>query len=142
MFCEYMNNSDNNIDLTEDYDMSSKNSYNYKNMCSNYNTHHPENLDSIVSSVITQFRKRAKFGMEKYGTDLDREDLTFLEWVQHAQEEHMDAILYLEKIKQTEESRLVSTCSESTVYLYIAIYVAFMAVLLLAMKPIMDKLPM
>jgi hypothetical protein len=23
-----------------------------------------------------------------------------LEWIQHAQEEHMDAILYLEKLKQ------------------------------------------
>jgi hypothetical protein len=56
--------------------------------------------DSVVTSVISAFQKRAEFGKEKYGTDLDRKDLSVLEWIQHAQEEHMDAILYLEKLKQ------------------------------------------
>lgn len=40
-------------------------------------------------------------GKEKYGTDLDRQDLKPLDWIQHAQEELMDGILYLEKLKQT-----------------------------------------
>jgi hypothetical protein len=44
--------------------------------------------------------------MAKYGVNLDRTDLTMLQWIQHAQEEHMDAILYLEKIKQIEQNRL------------------------------------
>lgn len=57
-------------------------------------------MDSIVSSVIKKFEKRAKFGKEKYGTDMDREDLTLLDWIKHAQEEHMDAIIYLEKIQK------------------------------------------
>lgn len=57
-------------------------------------------LDSIVSSVISKFRQRADFGKKKYGTDLDRDDLSILEWINHAQEEHMDAILYLEKLKK------------------------------------------
>jgi len=57
-------------------------------------------LDSIVNSVINKFIERAKFGKEKYGTDLDRTDLALYEWILHAQEEHMDAILYLEKIKK------------------------------------------
>jgi hypothetical protein len=39
-------------------------------------------------------------GKAKYGVDLDRTDLTLLEWIEHAKQEHMDAILYLEKIKQ------------------------------------------
>lgn len=39
-------------------------------------------------------------GKKKYGTDLDRTDLSILEWIQHVQEEHMDVILYLEKLKQ------------------------------------------
>jgi hypothetical protein len=56
--------------------------------------------DSVVSGVKSAFQKRADFGKLKYGTDLDRKDLTILEWLQHAQEEHMDAILYLEKLKQ------------------------------------------
>lgn len=55
--------------------------------------------DSVVTSVISAFKKRAEFGKQKYGTTLDRTDLGFLDWVQHAQEELMDAILYLEKLK-------------------------------------------
>lgn len=61
----------------------------------------PIKVDSIVSSVIHKFEQRAVFGKNKYGTDLDRKDLHFLEWVQHYQEELMDAILYLEKMKMT-----------------------------------------
>lgn len=56
--------------------------------------------DSVVTSVISAFQKRADIGKKKYGTDLDRTDLSTLQWIQHAQEEHMDAILYLEKLKQ------------------------------------------
>lgn len=63
-------------------------------------------LDSIVMSVIHKFINRAEFGKNKYGTDLDREDLTLIEWINHAQEEHMDAILYLEKIRHLETRRL------------------------------------
>ena len=61
----------------------------------------PENIDSVVRSVIGQFIGRAEVGMSKYGTNLDRKDLGLLEWIQHAQEEMMDGILYLEKIKKT-----------------------------------------
>ena len=57
-------------------------------------------LDSVVSSVLNQFTTRALMGKAKYGVDLDRTDLTLLEWIEHAKQEHMDAILYLEKIKQ------------------------------------------
>ena len=55
--------------------------------------------DSVVTSVINQFIERSAKGKEKYGVDLDRTDLTLLEWIEHAKQEHMDAILYLEKIK-------------------------------------------
>ncbi len=55
--------------------------------------------DSIVNSVIGAFIGRSNIGLQKYGTTLDRDDLSILEWIQHAQEEHMDAILYLEKLK-------------------------------------------
>lgn len=58
------------------------------------------NIDSVVGSVISKFLDRARIGKEKYGTDLDRTDLSLYEWIVHAQEEHMDAILYLEKIKK------------------------------------------
>ena len=57
--------------------------------------------DTIVQSVIQKFLVRSKMGKEKYGTDLDRTDLNTNDWIQHAQEELMDGILYLEKLKQT-----------------------------------------
>lgn len=56
-------------------------------------------LDSIVLAVIDLFKSRATFGKQKYGTDLDRTDLKTLDWIQHAQEELMDGILYLQKLK-------------------------------------------
>ena len=56
--------------------------------------------DSIVESVISKFKDRSNVGIQKYGTTLDRNDLTTLEWINHAQEEAMDFILYLEKLKQ------------------------------------------
>lgn len=60
-----------------------------------------DKLDSIVQTIVQKFVERSVRGKEKYGTDLDRTDLSVLDWIQHAQEEHMDAILYLEKLKQT-----------------------------------------
>ncbi len=59
-----------------------------------------QQLDSVVLAVINKFKARAAVGKEKYGTDLDRKDLKPLDWIQHAQEELMDGILYLEKLKQ------------------------------------------
>jgi len=59
-----------------------------------------ETTDSVVYSVVGKFLERSAFGFQKYGTNLDRSDLSVLDWIQHAQEEHMDAILYLEKLKQ------------------------------------------
>ena len=56
--------------------------------------------DSIVESVIKQFKQRSELGKVKYGITLDRTDLTRLEWLNHAQQEAMDMILYLEKLKQ------------------------------------------
>ena len=56
--------------------------------------------DSIVESVIKQFKERSDVGIQKYGTTLDRNDLTTLEWINHAQQEAMDFVLYLEKLKQ------------------------------------------
>ena len=57
-------------------------------------------MDSIVTSVIEQFKVRSKMGEQKYGVNMDREDLKFNEWVTHMKEELMDAILYLEKLEK------------------------------------------
>ena len=55
--------------------------------------------DSVVQAVIKKFLERSELGQKKYGTTLDRTDLSPLDWITHAQEELMDGILYLEKLK-------------------------------------------
>jgi len=62
-------------------------------------------IDSIVESVIAKFKQRSDIGIKKYGKTLDREDLNFIEWVNHLQEELMDAILYAEKTKQNANTK-------------------------------------
>ena len=64
-------------------------------------------MDGIVKRVIDSFKRRSERGLEKYGTTLDRNDLTNLEWLQHLQEELMDATLYIEKLKDEEKSRTI-----------------------------------
>lgn len=58
-------------------------------------------MDPVVQSVIEKFQQRSEVGQKKYGTTLEDNNLPFLAWVQHMQEELMDAILYLEKMKLT-----------------------------------------
>lgn len=67
-----------------------------------------ENTDSVVRSIIYKFLERADLGKKKYGTDLDRKDLEVKDWIQHAQEELMDGILYLEKLKTSVHSSTLS----------------------------------
>jgi hypothetical protein len=65
------------------------------------NTRQVLKTDSIVDSIIDELIDRSRVGKAKYNTDLDRTDLSLSEWLQHAIEEHLDAVLYLKKIKST-----------------------------------------
>ena len=53
--------------------------------------------DSIVDSIIDKFVERASFGKQKYNTDLDRNDLSLEEWLEHSIQEKLDDILYMQK---------------------------------------------
>jgi len=55
--------------------------------------------DKIVLRVLSRFTERSNVGIRKYNTTLERNDLTTLEWLTHAQEEAMDFVLYLERLK-------------------------------------------
>ena len=59
-----------------------------------------EVTDKVVLSVMAKYAERSATGLKKYGTTLDREDLTLDQWITHLQEELMDATLYLERIKK------------------------------------------
>lgn len=52
--------------------------------------------DPIVVSVIGKFSDRSKVGIAKYGVGLCRTDLTLLDWLEHHQQELMDAVGYIE----------------------------------------------
>lgn len=52
-------------------------------------------------SVIRKIRRRRKLGLKKYGTTMERKDLTNKQWLIHAQEEAMDLAIYLEKLIKT-----------------------------------------
>ena len=55
--------------------------------------------DSIVQTIVEKFVDRAKMGEKKYGVTLDRVDLSIEDFIEHALQEHMDSILYLQKVK-------------------------------------------
>jgi len=55
--------------------------------------------DKIVEKVIDKFNTRSAFGISKYNTTLHDNDLPTMDWLVHIQEELMDAILYIEKLK-------------------------------------------
>ena len=55
--------------------------------------------DPILLKVLAKYYERSERGIEKYGRTLDRDDLNFLDWLNHLQEELMDATLYIEKLK-------------------------------------------
>lgn len=69
----------------------------------------PFRVDTVVGDIISKFEKRAQDGHIKYGTTMDRTDLSVLEWINHAQEELMDGIIYLQKLKKLYESAPVNT---------------------------------
>ncbi len=56
--------------------------------------------DTIVMEVLAKFVGRSKVGLDKYGTTLDREDIDLVGWLNHLQEELMDATLYVERLKK------------------------------------------
>lgn len=56
--------------------------------------------DEIVEKVINEFKFRSERGIKKYGTTLQENELSPSEWLKHLQEELMDAVLYIEKVKQ------------------------------------------
>jgi hypothetical protein len=53
--------------------------------------------DKIVQQVINKFNQRSEIGIKKYGTTLYENNSD--DFLTHLQEELMDAILYIEKLK-------------------------------------------
>jgi hypothetical protein len=58
-------------------------------------------MSSVEENVIKKIKDRARAGRKKYGTTMERNDLTFRQWVQHLQEELLDAAVYAQKLLDT-----------------------------------------
>ena len=61
--------------------------------------------DPVVERVVDKFVGRSDVGFEKYGVTLENDSGEMLEWLNHLQEELMDAVLYLQKAKETYETQ-------------------------------------
>jgi hypothetical protein len=56
--------------------------------------------DPVVRRVCQKFVGRSNVGFEKYGVTLQDDPSEMLAWLNHLQEELMDAVLYLQKAKE------------------------------------------
>lgn len=62
-------------------------------------THDFDNCQSdIYKEVITDLISREKIGRAKYGTTVDKANLSEKEWMQHAYEEALDFAIYLKRL--------------------------------------------
>ena len=57
--------------------------------------------DPIIEKVVDQLVSRSDVGLKKYGVTLDGDAGDITTWLQHLQEELLDAANYIEKLKQT-----------------------------------------
>lgn len=62
--------------------------------------------DPVVERVVDKFVSRSDVGFAKYGVTLEDDKSNIFQWVNHLQEELMDAVLYLQKLKETTTEEL------------------------------------
>ena len=55
--------------------------------------------DPNVNEICNEFEYRSLHGFKKYGVTTERKDIDLMGWLQHLQEELMDACVYVERIK-------------------------------------------
>lgn len=57
-------------------------------------------LDKNVGNVVELLTSRMEVGFKKYGVTTERMDIDLIGWLQHLQEELLDAAVYIERLKQ------------------------------------------
>lgn len=72
--------------------------------------------DPIIKSVVEKFVSRSNTGFKKYGVTLQDDNSPLDVWLTHLQEELMDAVNYIEKLKQASkeafEDRVIQEAKE------------------------------
>lgn len=69
--------------------------------------------DRIVDAVRAKLARRSIVGQAKYGTTMERSDLSDLDWLRHAQEELLDAAVYLQRLIDDKERELENYSSQN-----------------------------
>jgi hypothetical protein len=67
-------------------------------------------MSKIEDEVCKKIMERAEIGKNKYGTTMERDDLSILEWLDHAQQEAMDLSVYLQKIIENQRNLRRGVC--------------------------------
>ena len=57
--------------------------------------------DPVVERVVDKFVSRSDVGFAKYGITLEDDKSNLFAWINHLQEELMDAVLYMQKLKES-----------------------------------------
>lgn len=72
-------------------------------------------MSKIEDRVCRKILERSKVGESKYGTTMERTDLSRLDWLIHAQEEAMDLAVYLQKLIDEEKKKKLNedSCNQS-----------------------------
>ena len=56
-------------------------------------------MSKIEDEVCEEIQARAKVGLSKYGTTMEREDFSIVKWLQYAMEESLDLAVYLKRLQ-------------------------------------------
>ena len=57
--------------------------------------------DPVVERVVDKFVSRSDVGFKKYGITLNDDKSNLFVWMNHLQEELMDAVIYMQKLKES-----------------------------------------
>lgn len=73
--------------------------------------------DPVVQNVVNKFVGRSDVGFAKYGKTMRDDDSDVFVWLNHLQEELMDATLYLQRLKEEittlrEEKKMLNSLND------------------------------
>jgi hypothetical protein len=57
--------------------------------------------DPVIERVVDKFVSRSDVGFKKYGITLNDDRSNLFVWMNHLQEELMDAVIYIQKLKES-----------------------------------------
>ena len=66
--------------------------------------------DKVIESVVKKIINRSDVGYKKYGVTLHKDDQPLDTWLQHIQEELMDAVNYIEKTRRVLRDEIEECC--------------------------------